>query len=99
MINITLNKQEKDWEKKYRINLNYYFVGKIQKTNKKMTAEVHANIVVIVSLYADCRTKRTRVHEEHKSQRRSHLTYSQSQVLFIYYLYILNIDSCQRCRL
>lgn len=69
--------------------------------NKKETdsAEVHANIVVIVSLYADCRTKRTRVHEEHNSQRRTHLTYSQSQVLFIYYLYILNIDSCQWCRL
>lgn len=74
---------------------------KFKKTNKQkqLTAEVHANIVVIVSLYADCRTKRTRVHEEHKSQRRSHLTYSQSQVLFIYYLYILNIDSCQWCRL
>lgn len=42
------------------------------------TANVHAFIVVNISSSADCRTERTTVHEKHKSQKRTHLTYSQS---------------------
>lgn len=67
---------------------------KIIQTN---TAEVHAIIVVIISSFADCKTERTIVHEKHNSPKRTHLTYSQSQVLFIYSIFLTFIhvyDSC-----
>ena len=65
--------------------------------NQTITAEVHAFIVVIISSSADCKTERTIVHEKHKSPKRTHLTYSQSQVLCIYSIFITFIhvyDSC-----
>lgn len=58
---------------------------------------MHAFIVVIISSSADCKTERTIVHEKHKSPKRTHLTYSQSQVLCIYSIFITFIhvyDSC-----
>lgn len=57
------------------------------------TAEVHAFIVVSgFSSSADCKTERTTVHEEkHNSPRRTHHTYSQSQVLFIYSIFLTSI--------
>lgn len=71
----------------------FFFWNKTKiKTNKNQiqtnTAEVHAFIVVIISSSADCKTERTIVHEKHNSPKRTHLTYSQSQVLFIYSIFI-----------
>lgn len=58
---------------------------------------MHAIIVVIISSFADCKTERTIAHEKHNSPKRTHLTYSQSQVLFIYSIFLTFIhvyDSC-----
>lgn len=82
----------------------FFFFGtkcEIKKqTNKNQiqtnTAEVHAFIVVICSS-ADCKTERTIVHEKHNSPKRTHLTYSQSQVLFIYSIFITFIHVYGSC--
>lgn len=65
--------------------------------NQTNTAEVHAFIVVIISSSADCKTERTTVHEKHNSPKRTHLTYSQSQVLFIYSIFITFIHVYESC--
>lgn len=58
---------------------------------------MHAFIVVIISSSADCKTERTIVHEKHNSPKRTHLTYSQSQVLFIYSIFITFINVYDSC--
>lgn len=63
------------------------------------TAEVHAFIVVSgFSSSADCKTERTTVHEKkHNSPGRTHHTYSQSQVLFIYSIFLTSIHVYDLC--
>lgn len=80
--------------------LESYFRTKWGKNKTQIqtnSAEVHAFIVVIISSSADCKTERTIVHEKHNSPKRTHLTYSQSQVLFIYSIFITFINVYDSC--
>lgn len=101
LINVKKPKNSDIFQIRICLELNVNLKKNNKKTNKTQnqtnTVEVHAFIVVIISSSADCRTERTIVHEKHNSPKRTHLTYSQSQVLFIYSIFITFINVYDSC--